>query len=503
MNKNPDTAVFPGKSKYSIVYKLNFRLMLRLIGIFLYIDIIICCIAAVSALVYMENTAANAAAVLAASGLPKEGQPDWLGTAGLTIEKAAGELKGFFVPKPLRRLLPEATNDSKRAFELRDSGSKHLFRKLEGLRYIVYVEHMGSVYKITVNPELFIGIFSAAMITLIVIELFTVLSRASENMRLIRKTLDPITEFTRVAQSLNTASSRFDPEKMAAFTGRLEGINASRLDIRIPIDETQDELKNLARAINGMLDRIKESYLAQVRFVSDASHELRTPISVIQGYANLLDRWGKNDEKTLQEAITAIKDEAANMKELIEQLLFLARGDNDTIILQLALFNLSELAGEVINEMRMIDSTHCFETNLSEAMVSADKGLIKQALRILVDNAIKYTDPGGHILVKTECDGRFSRIWVQDDGIGIRPEVVPHIFDRFYRDDESRARATGGAGLGLSIARWISSKHGGHMEVLSREGLGTRIGIVLPAALPENEQIPGPPDMEQNAEKSI
>ena len=150
------------------------------------------------------------------------------------------------------------------------------------------------------------------------------------------------------------------------------------------------------------------------------------------------------------------------MKELIEQLLFLARGDNDTIVLQIVTFDLSELADEVINEMRMIDSTHRFETVLSKAMISADKGLIKQALRILVDNAIKYTDPGGHIVVKTMGDEQFSRIYVQDDGIGIRPEVVPHIFDRFYRDDESRARATGGAGLGLSIAKWISAKHGAY-----------------------------------------
>ena len=471
--------------------------MLRLICTFIYIDIVICVFTAASTLVYIENTAANAAATLTALGAPDENELVWLDSAQITIEKARSGEEGITIPKPLRRLLPKITKESKRAFELSEAENKPFFKKLRGLKYIIYIAHMGAVYKITVSLELFISIFSAAMIALIFIEFLILLTRTSRDIRLIRKTLDPITEFTRVAQSLNTASSRFDPEKMAALAGKLEGINASRLDTRIPIDETQDELKNLAIAINSMLDRINESYLAQVRFVSDASHELRTPISVIQGYANLLDRWGKNDEKTLQESITAIKDEAANMKELIEQLLFLARGDNDTIVLQIVTFDLSELADEVINEMRMIDSTHRFETVLSKAMISADKGLIKQALRILVDNAIKYTDPGGHIVVKTMGDEQFSRIYVQDDGIGIRPEVVPHIFDRFYRDDESRARATGGAGLGLSIAKWISVKHGGHMEVLSREGLGTRIGLVIPAALPETEADSGSFHMER------
>jgi signal transduction histidine kinase len=269
---------------------------------------------------------------------------------------------------------------------------------------------------------------------------------------------------------------------MEDLAGKLEGINAAKLDTRIQVDETQEELKNLARAINGMLDRINDSYRAQVRFVSDASHELRTPISVIQGYANLLDRWGKNDEKTLQESITAIKDEAANMKELIEQLLFLARGDNNTIALQPEVFLISDLAREVMNETQMIDSAHVFELRLSQAAVSADRALIKQALRILVDNSIKYSESGGTILLTTAIEGKNAKLSVQDEGIGIRPDVIPYIFDRFYRAEQSRARATGGAGLGLSIAKWIISRHGGHMEVLSRENFGTRITIVLKAA---------------------
>jgi two-component system, OmpR family, sensor histidine kinase ArlS len=231
-----------------------------------------------------------------------------------------------------------------------------------------------------------------------------------------------------------------------------------------------------------MLDRINESYRSQVRFVSDASHELRTPISVIQGYANLLDRWGKKDEKTLQESIDAIKDETANMSGLVEQLLFLARGDNNTMALQVERFDLSTLADEVLRETQMIDGRHEYDSCVTPVFINADKSLIKQATRILIDNAMKYTLSGKRISISVSDEDGYARLTIQDEGIGIAPEAVPKIFDRFYRADESRARATGGTGLGLSIAKWITERHGGHMEVLSRLDIGTRISIVLPTA---------------------
>jgi len=231
-----------------------------------------------------------------------------------------------------------------------------------------------------------------------------------------------------------------------------------------------------------MLDRINESYKAQARFVSDASHELRSPIAAIQGYANLLDRWGKHDEQALQESIDAIKEEAANMKELVEQLLFLAKGDSHAMPLHEELINLSDVAEAVVKETQMIDDRHVLESRLTPVHAKADPGLIKQALRILVDNAIKYTPSGGRIVVSVKRSADMAWLTVQDDGIGIPPEAVPRIFDRFYRADDSRARATGGTGLGLSIAKWIVERHGGRIEVLSRQDIGTRISIVIPAA---------------------
>lgn len=243
----------------------------------------------------------------------------------------------------------------------------------------------------------------------------------------------------------------------------------------------------LAAAINAMLDRIHAAYQSQMRFVSDASHELRTPIAVIEGYASLLNRWGKDDPATRQEAIDAIQAEAGSMKELIEQLLFLARGDNESMHIELEPFDLTEVAAEVLRETEMIDQTHTFSARWIDTVpVCADLGLIKQALRILVDNAIKYTPAGGQITVSISIQDGMARLTVQDEGQGISAQDLPHIFDRFYRTDTSRARQTGGTGLGLAIAKWIVDRHQGWFEVRSWEEVGTCMTIVLPLAEPNS-----------------
>ena len=230
-----------------------------------------------------------------------------------------------------------------------------------------------------------------------------------------------------------------------------------------------------------MLDRIDQSYRAQMRFVSDASHELRTPISVIQGYANLLNRWGKDDPEAMQESIDAITQEAQSMKELVEQLLFLARGDNDSLVVEPEVFDLTAVAGQVMRDSQVIDQTHPMEAHWEgPVFVNCDLGLTKQAIRILVDNAIKYTPNGGAITMTVEEKEGMAHLSVTDEGIGISPEALPHIFDRFFRADESRTRQTGGSGLGLSIAKWIVERHGGWFDVVSRQNVGTKMTIVLP-----------------------
>ncbi len=239
------------------------------------------------------------------------------------------------------------------------------------------------------------------------------------------------------------------------------------------------ELMGIEAAINNLLTRIRESNRQQARFVNDASHELRTPIAVISGYADMLERWGKDDEKVLNESITAIRTETARMKHLVEQLLFLARGDSGKTQLQLEEVDAAALLKEAYEESVMIDEDHVYRLRESGEVltVQADQGLLKQAVRILLDNAAKYTAKGDEIILSCGRQEGHVFLQVQDTGIGMAEADVEHMFERFYRADE--ARSFEGTGLGLSIAKWIVDKHGGHFEIVSREELGTRIRIVL------------------------
>ncbi|MDL2233610.1 HAMP domain-containing histidine kinase [Ruminococcaceae bacterium OttesenSCG-928-L11] len=321
------------------------------------------------------------------------------------------------------------------------------------------------------------GILGFLQFLMILISIFTVRSST-------KKVLRPIQDLTAVAHSINATppkAAAIQELKLSGAIDTLNAINEDRLDTRISIDDEREELKGLAAAINNMLDRLDAAYQAQLRFVSDASHELRTPISVVQGYANLLDRWGKNDEKALQESIDAIKSEAEGMEALVEQLLFLARSDNNTIKTEMAPTNVSVLAEEIVKETGMIDALHTVTGAIDEdLMVYGDAQLLKQAVRIFVDNAIKYTPEGGHIRIAGHRkDGKIS-LSVTDTGIGIAEKDISHVFERFFRADASRTRKTGGTGLGLSIAQWIVDRHGGYLEVVSRENIGTKITAILP-----------------------
>lgn len=152
---------------------------------------------------------------------------------------------------------------------------------------------------------------------------------------------------------------------------------------------------------------------------------LRTPIAVIQGYAALLDRWGKDDPEALQESIHAIRSEAKAMEELVEQLLFLARGDNDTQPVKPMVFDLTALAGEVLREEAMIHQDRVFLPLWDETpiQVRADQGLIKQVMRILMDNSVKYSPPNGKVYLRVTTQEAYARVTVQDEGMGIAPRV--------------------------------------------------------------------------------
>jgi len=241
------------------------------------------------------------------------------------------------------------------------------------------------------------------------------------------------------------------------------------------------DLQGLEEAINDLLDRMQAAYSQQSRFVSDASHELRTPIAVLKGYADLLERWGKDDPQVREEAVAAIQAEAERMNRLVEQLLFLARGDSGRTRLQIKPLDLTEVAKEVWEESQMIDAGHHWRLDAPQPVpCQGDRDMIKQALRILTDNAAKYTPAGKTITVRSHINenGR-ACLSVRDEGMGISAEDAAHVFDRFYRSDPARTRQSGGAGLGLAIADWIVTQHEGHLEVYSWEGVGSRFSIVL------------------------
>ncbi len=469
------------KIRLSLVWKLNLRLFLRLLAFFLALDVALCLVTAAGLIARTEHTVTTVAERLNQTGPPSVDAEDWLEVTGYRVALQTGEPRGFQLPKALQFPFSEQTASRRRSIDLPNSEGLTFWEKLEGVSYNATLDHSGRSYLITIRLQETLRIIVGMYTVILFLQLLMLFGSIFSGARTIRKTLRPIDELARTAQTLNIGGV-FTPEQLDVLAGKLDGINATKLDTRIPVDDTQNELKTLAAAINGMLDRINESYRSQARFVSDASHELRTPISVIQGYANLLDRWGKKDEKTLQESIDAIKDETANMKGLVEQLLFLARGDNNTMALQIERFELSELAVDVLRETQMIDGGHDYDSSVTPVFINADKSLIKQATRILIDNAMKYTPSGKRITISVSDAQGFARLTVQDEGIGIAPEAVPQIFERFFRADESRARATGGTGLGLSIAKWITERHGGHMDVLSRQDIGTRISIMLPSA---------------------
>ncbi len=267
-----------------------------------------------------------------------------------------------------------------------------------------------------------------------------------------------------------------------AMTHTVKEISFNALDKRLDVSGSKDELKDLSQTFNEMLDRIQKSAEQQNQFVSDASHELRTPLAIIQGYANLIERWGIDERQVLEESITAISGEADSMKELIEDLLFLARGDNNLQGIDKQNFLLNQIIDDTIRETRLIDENHTILSEQNEEFtICADKNLIKEALRIFLDNSIKYTPPGGTIKLNSIKKARTAVISIVDTGCGISAEDLPHIFNRFYRADKSRTKQRGGTGLGLAIAKWIIDNHNGKVEVHSVLNSGTAIKIELPA----------------------
>jgi len=267
-------------------------------------------------------------------------------------------------------------------------------------------------------------------------------------------------------------------------------IGVEDLNRRIEYQGPDDEVKVLADTFNDMISRLQEAFDRQTRFISDASHELRTPISVIQGYANLINRWGKEDPDILQESIDSIVDETDNMTMLIKNMLTLAKYQQNQN-LEMVPFSLNELAQDVIKEYDIMQTGKEIIMNTGETLyVMGDLNLIKQMLRALVDNSIKYSQGNDSpVEISVFAKDNMNCISVSDKGSGIEEKDIPHIFERFYRADESRNKEIPGNGIGLSVADAIIKKHGAKVSVESSIGHGTTIVVKMPPIkkIDENE----------------
>ncbi len=262
------------------------------------------------------------------------------------------------------------------------------------------------------------------------------------------------------------------------ITKSTKQISAQDLKQRIRTDGPDDELRHLSLTINEMLERLELSFNNQARFVSDASHELRTPVQVIMGYSRMLERWGKQDASVLDESVLAIRKESENMTLLIEHLLFLARGERTDIKIIKEKIEFVKLLEEITKETRMIAGNREIYLdigNISDTQVylNGDRNLIKEMLRAILDNSIKYTAENGTINIRLVSTEDKIKLSIEDNGEGISQEQIPFLFERFYRADPARRRDKSGAGLGLSIVKWIADAHEVEIDVKSELGSGT------------------------------
>ncbi|MDZ4063064.1 MAG: HAMP domain-containing sensor histidine kinase, partial [Coriobacteriia bacterium] len=260
-----------------------------------------------------------------------------------------------------------------------------------------------------------------------------------------------------------------------------DAIDAGNLDLRLP-DQGEHEIGDLARSINGLIERLRLRAEAQTRFVADASHELATPVAGIRGYTNILRAWGGEDPEVREEAISAIDRESRRMARLCSDLLALVRSDR-AMQFKNVRFDVSSRCRQVLAAAatRYIDKGLEFVgPDEGQLMMVGDPDRVEDVVSILVDNAAKYTSPGGSVTVSVRRRREVVLIEVSDTGIGIPERDIPNIFDRFYRSDASRSKETGGFGLGLPIAKSIVDAIDGTIEVKSAGGVGSTFTVRLP-----------------------
>lgn len=276
---------------------------------------------------------------------------------------------------------------------------------------------------------------------------------------------------------------------IAALTEQAECIGAANLSERMPVMHTGDELERLALSLNRMLKRLEDAVLHIHRFSEDVSHELRTPLTIMRGELENAAQIERTNSEVAG-AIWSSLEEIERLSRIVNNLLALSRLDYDNAGMEMRAVDLAELVGDTTEQMRVLAQERNIEIacHLKPVTVMGEAGHLRQVAVNLLDNAIKYTRDGGQIDVRVWSNGEDGLLEVEDNGIGIAAHALPHIFERFYRTDRARSRASGGSGLGLSIVKAICTSHGGAVAVRSVEGQGTAMTVRLPLCTQESSR---------------
>lgn len=260
-------------------------------------------------------------------------------------------------------------------------------------------------------------------------------------------------------------------------------ISSKNLSSRLAVPQSRDELQRLSETLNGMLERLDAAFKRITQFTADASHELRTPVALMRTAAEVSLRRPR-PEAEYREALTQILKELETTSALIEKLMSLARADSGVEALQLAPIDLTQNFREACRQGRTLAEAKqiSFQEQIASGpiTVEGEAHALQRLFLILIDNAVKYTPTGGGVTASLTTVNGFGIAEIRDTGIGIGEADLPHIFERFYRADKARSRELGGAGLGLSIGRWIAEAHGGSIEVESLVGQGSVFRVRLP-----------------------
>ncbi|MEZ4600684.1 MAG: heavy metal sensor histidine kinase [Syntrophotaleaceae bacterium] len=276
------------------------------------------------------------------------------------------------------------------------------------------------------------------------------------------------------------------------ITRAMRRINAENLNQRLPIGQARDEISRLAETFNSMLSRLEESFRKIHQFSADASHELRTPLTILKGETEVALRWAKQPEE-FRKTLESSMEEIDRMGRIIEDLLILAKSEAGEKSLEIKEISLSDLLQELYLQARTLGEPKGIYPQLKlevieEIRMQGDELRLRQLFLNLISNAVKYTPEGGQVEIILATQGDEAVVAISDTGIGIPPEHLPHIFDRFYRIDEARNREDGGTGLGLAIVRSLAQAHDGRVEVTSVPGKGSTFTVYLPLGGPASLQ---------------